>query len=68
MVGVILATMLAKSMYSNDEDDEEAKQARNFIDNYGNTILQSINTFTNPISAWEDNTSVLLLAPPVECC
>ena len=63
MVGVILATMLAKSMYSNDEDDEEAKQARNFIDNYGNTILQSINTFTNPISAWEDNTSVLLLAP-----
>ena len=62
-IGVLLSMILAKSVYSSDEDDEEAKQTRNFIDNYGNQIMGSISTWTDPLAAWEDGTSILLLAP-----
>ena len=61
-ISTILFILLGKSIFSGDDDDEEKKQKRNFIDNYGNQLLDSFSTFTNPKSLWEDSTGILLLA------
>lgn len=61
-ISVILFTMLAKSAFGGDDDDEDKKYTRNFIDNFGNQIIDNIMMFTNPVALFNDGSRLLLLA------
>ena len=61
-ISIILFTMLAKSAFGGDDDDEDKKYTRNFIDNFGNQLLDNIMMFTNPSLLFTDGTRLLLLA------
>lgn len=61
-ISVILFTMLAKSAFGGDDDDEDKKYTRNFIDNFGNQIIDNLMMFTNPTALITDGSRLLLLA------
>ncbi len=63
-IGTIMFIMLAKdALGGGDDEDEDKKQIRNFIDNYGNQILKNLTVFMNPAELVSENTRLIMLAP-----
>ena len=60
-IGIITLTILAKSAFGGDDDDEDKKQIRNFIDNYGNSMLQNTTLYNNPVAFLKDNSRLVAL-------
>ena len=59
-IATILLMLAAKDLLGGgDDDDDKSKQTRNYIDNFGNQLLQNLEIFYNP-KAFFENTSQLI--------
>ena len=58
----ILVILAAKDILGGgDDDDDEKKQRRNYIDNFGNQLLQNLEIFYNPKAFFENTTQLIAL-------
>ncbi len=66
-IGSMLFIMLAKNaLGGGDDEDEDKKQLRNFIDNYGNQIMENLTQFYDPVGFVKNNFSRLVLFSTLE--